>query len=53
MGENAGIMSGTFVASCIKGFSTREQLEEVESFVKGKRKEGKGIEVSICTSVHY
>ena len=39
-----GLLSATFVGVCVNGFSTREQLDEVEAFLEGKK--GKGVEVS-------
>jgi aminopeptidase 2 len=40
-----GLLSASFVGTCVSGFSTREQLHEVEAFLEGKK--GKGVEVSL------
>jgi len=40
-------MGGSYVGSCIKGFSTREQLKEVEIFLKGRK--GGGAKVSFLS----
>lgn len=40
-----GLLSASFVGTCVSGFSTRGQLHEVEAFLEGKK--GKGVEVSL------
>ena len=44
MSGEGGLLSASFVGICVSGFSTREQLDEVEAFLEGKN--GKGVEVS-------
>jgi aminopeptidase 2 len=35
--KEGGILGGAFVGSCVQGFSTREQVREVEGFLRGKK----------------
>jgi aminopeptidase 2 len=35
--KEGGILGGAFVGSCVQGFTTREQVREVEGFLKGKK----------------
>ncbi|PMD41161.1 lysine aminopeptidase [Hyaloscypha variabilis F] len=35
--KEGGILGGAFVGSCVQGFATREQVREVEGFLRGKK----------------
>lgn len=40
VGNEGSIMGGSFIGSCVKGFSTREQLEKVEAFLEKRKSAG-------------